>query len=820
VIGNQPYELVHGLEEIASTGTVTDKYYALAKDIDAAEWSAANAGQVTSVIGGFDNSTLTGLGHTVNNLSIKDKRKKNAGFLGATTNVILRDVGIKDAQIHGSTGYAGALVGLLRNGKVFNAYAEGGAITLATGATSPAGGLIGAITVSDTRVSHAYASVDVTGTGTGSSSFAGGLIGFVNTSVRLDLEQAHATGNVSLDGSGAGAGGLVGGIVAGRTAPTNITASYATGAVSGRQQIGGLIGVANGGTTLENVTAITDSFATGDISTTAPDTTTTGNYFGGLIGLALDAKVSNSYATGTLTMNVEGAMQRIGNVGGLIGSVGGASSVTYTHASGDISILSPSIDGIGGLAGALAKGSSIAYSYATGNVEGVEFERKVDGDVLVPGFAGSSMGGLVGGGYGDISNSHASGNVAGNQNVGGLVGSTMGGNITDSSASGDVTGIFYTGGIVGNASGTRINGAIATGDVEGFSHVGGIAGSLFAYGGSGGGNPIIENSIADNKVTGTENVGGVVGKMEDSLTIDNSYYNQDKNPDLGLTPRNEQDGEIIGSGGLSTEQLADSGIQDAIVSGGDVAGAVADYDAAQAALPAEDAPAVDEPIAETPSTVDEPIAETTQPAVDEPIAETTQPSVDEPIAETTQPAVNEPIAETTPVSNPPVAQTPVDSANTTPPIVDAPVAQIPIANDPIAEHPVTENAVVEVPTVDSLIVENPHTDAPPIANVDPANVVDANAAQTIAAQIANSGAQRAVDVLPDIIRKQTGNLEQTHIPLEQLMAHLSNASAVAPAQPTSAPASETPKPGFDSNVNNIVGDGECLATDGSCGGKK
>jgi hypothetical protein len=355
---------------------------------------------------------------------------------------------------------------------------------------------------------------------------------------------------------------------------------------------------------------------------------------------------------------------------------------------------------------------------------------------------------------------------------------TISGEITNSSASGNVAGSQYVGGIFGGGGG-QVNGVTATGDVEGYGGVGGIAGYIS-------GPSVIENSIADNKVSGTKEVGAITSVTATGANISNVYYNQDKNPDLELVAKNEY-GTITGvGGGLSTEQLADGGIQDAIVSGGDVADAVANHEAAQAAPPA-----VDEPVAETPPTVDEPVAET-------------PPTVNEPVAETPPPA-----------SNPPVAQTPANDASTsTPPIVEAPVTEKPVAEatppiDNTPTPPVAENTIAEAPPV----VENP------IAELEPAHVVDLNAAQTIAALIASRQAQ-AVDVLPAVIRKQTGNLGQAHIPLEQLMAHLSNASAVAPAQPASAPASETPKPGFDSNVNNIVGDGECLATDGSCGNKK
>ncbi len=99
----------------------------------------------------------------------------------------------------------------------------------------------------------------------------------------------------------------------------------------------------------------------------------------------------------------------------------------------------------------------------------------------------NSVGGLVGQSNGNISDSHATGNVTGYTAwVGGLVG-TNSGHISNSYASGDVSGWQYVGGLVGFNlhAGTIINNSTldalhscsyATGDVSAQGFVGGLIG--------------------------------------------------------------------------------------------------------------------------------------------------------------------------------------------------------------------------------------------------------------------------------------------------------------------------------------------------------
>jgi filamentous hemagglutinin family protein len=188
-------------------------------------------------------------------------------------------------------------------------------------------------------------------------------------------------------------------------------------------------------------------------------------------------------------------------VGGLVGGTGGTIDNSYstTSVTGGTGSL------VGGLAGDVF---GISNSYATGNVAGA------DGGAP-EGFTG--VGGLAGGAA-EISNSYAMGRVMGGFNTtdGGLVGE--GGDITNSYATGVVTAGYssFVGGLAGSISDTaNVGNSWASGNVTGASggsggsQVGGLVGS--DGGNNGGGH--ISNSYATGNVYGGNgaSVGGLVG---------------------------------------------------------------------------------------------------------------------------------------------------------------------------------------------------------------------------------------------------------------------------------------------------------------------
>ncbi len=160
------------------------------------------------------------------------------------------------------------------------------------------------------------------------ASLVGSLVGY-NQGTVMD---GYATGSVSGNNQ-------VGGLIGSNTGSNGrITNSYATGSVSGNNNIGGLIGSNIRGS------SITRSHATGSVSGN--------NQVGGLLGLNTlpDSRITNSYATGS----VSGASW----VGGLVGWNHLFSSIQTSYATGAVS---GSGSNVGGLAG--RNQATISYSY-------------------------------------------------------------------------------------------------------------------------------------------------------------------------------------------------------------------------------------------------------------------------------------------------------------------------------------------------------------------------------------------------------------------------------------------------------------------------
>ena len=285
--------------------------------------------------------------------------------------------------------------------------------------------------------------------------------------------------------------------------------------VTGRNSIGGLVGLNYGGT-------VSNSHATGDVTgteTTDPDTTETrgSKQIGGLVGWNYDGTVrDSSHETGTVTGHCE--------VGGLVGLNYYGGTISNSHATGDVTgteTTNPVTTGppcesqsIGGLVGlnqtdGAPTVATVMASYATGTVTG---HREV--------------GGLVGWNTGTISTSHATSDVTGTETtfrstgIGGLVGLNEGGisashatgKVTGSERSGEYTG-ESTGGLVGSNQGGTIGASYATGTVRGENHIGGLVG--WSSG-------IIRTSYATGSVTGQQKVGGLMGWNEGG-TISASY---------------------------------------------------------------------------------------------------------------------------------------------------------------------------------------------------------------------------------------------------------------------------------------------------------
>jgi hypothetical protein len=308
------------------------------------------------------------------------------------------------------------------------------------------------------------------------------------------------------------AGGLVG-----ENQEGTITDCHTTGNVFAYERAGGLVGsiyagIINNCYSNATVGAVFDP-ETGELKES------TWHISGGLVGCNFSGLISNSYATGDVRCDGD-------EVGGLVGEVGDSGGIiSNCYATGRVTGWSYYVGGLVGNNSGL-----ISDSYATGDVWGVEDTA----GGLVGYNAGAInntyatncvtgwryVGGLVGENAGTISSSYATGYVWCEDEVaGGLIGENVYGAINNTYATGRVTGWAYVGGLIGSSWGgeeTLISNSYATGDVNTWEGNGEIVGGLV---GSNCG--AISNTYATGSVTGWHYIGGLVG--ENDGTISNSY---------------------------------------------------------------------------------------------------------------------------------------------------------------------------------------------------------------------------------------------------------------------------------------------------------
>jgi len=548
--GAAPYQLadIYGLQGMASAGFAASSFL-LANDIDAAGTAAWNGGAGFTPIGSAAaryTGTFDGGLHTLSNLTIRRPDDSIIGLFGYVgAGGVLKNLTMRNVDISGY-GNVGALAGVVLGGAVDKVAAAG-----TVSGTSTVGGLVG--TLSQSSLSNASADMTLRGVST-----VGGLVGSASRSTVSNVATAGTITNAPSIYSSSNFGGVagsnsqssiadaqsrvaitvtnssyIGGLVGYNSGSAATTASILRSTAYGNilvtytarpgtdARVGGLVGWSNYG-------SITDSAAHGNVRVEAGDFSAA--YIGGLVGYNQSGAISGSRATGNVTAN--GATT---NVGGLVG---------FNYGSIDRSSATGSVTGgfyVGGLVGSNAGVSglsgygAITNSSASGNVAW-------NGYGAAPAY-GTAIGGLAGqsGSFASIGNSSATGNVSGKATVGGLVGSN-GGHIDGSQASGNVTasgvsnssGYAEAGGLVGsNFTGFQVGSWTAS--ISNSSASGNVTGSAAGTGGLVGVNGYavppgimvtggaISNSTASGSVIGNNNADKLVG-LGDSGRVSNSSW--------------------------------------------------------------------------------------------------------------------------------------------------------------------------------------------------------------------------------------------------------------------------------------------------------
>ena len=289
-------------------GTVTCpscKGYELRSNLNFAgsRWAEGASGG-DAVAGGWesigDNSskftaTFKGNGHTISNLYINRPSTNYEGLFGYVSgaNAKLLSIGLLEVKVAGNN-WVGGLVGRIDDGMVSDSYVTGAVVGVWR-----VGGLVGQ-NKGDISGSHATSTVTDTGA---NNQYAGGLVGRNDSSVSGSYATGAVVGDLQV-------GSLVG------ENRGDISNSYATGAVTGDTFVGGLVGT-NGKGDDDEIGTVSDSYATGAVTAT-----TNNSRVGGLVGVNFrGSKISNSYATGVVT----GRNFR----GGLVGGNSGAITASY-----------------------------------------------------------------------------------------------------------------------------------------------------------------------------------------------------------------------------------------------------------------------------------------------------------------------------------------------------------------------------------------------------------------------------------------------------------------------------------------------------------
>src|SRR5438034_503519 len=295
VFVNQPsqltaYMLVNNATDLQNVSTNVGGTYALGRNIDAG--SIANFTPIQNFTG-----LLDGQGQTIANLTIASTAQ-NVGLLGSIGSAgVVRNLNLADVTVSGlGSQFVGTLAGT-NAGTISNVSATDVAVSV--GSNGNGGGLVG---LNSGTITNGFATGDVTGAagtngfttlggltavnlGSISSSFAsvavgspnvanlqaGGLVGSNSGTILSSV----ATGDVQ-----AGDGSIAGGLVASNSVSGVITDAQASGnvTVAAASVAGGLVGTSAG--------AITDSTASGAVSSTGSNST-----IGGLVGAS----------TGTIT---------------------------------------------------------------------------------------------------------------------------------------------------------------------------------------------------------------------------------------------------------------------------------------------------------------------------------------------------------------------------------------------------------------------------------------------------------------------------------------------------------------------------------------
>lgn len=506
-----PQAQIHNIYQLAAMKNGLN--YHIKSDIDASVTKNWNNGKGFKPISGpgYDSfsSSIYGHNHSIDGLYINRDNNSitndDIGFIEGTSGntQVFKNFDLINVEIYGDK--ASGLIGGTSNYDTFKnikvtGYVEGSRASSlvvnmfgngdmsnvkSSGTVKASGQTVGGIVANSGRstINDVSSSASVEGNGK-----VGGLVGWSSND---DIKNSHFTGSLTLSGS--------------------------AGAVGSPEGIGGIVGLADRGSVIDNAYVETNL----DVDNEAQQ------FYGGLVGNLDSAEIKNSYVNSDIT--------GYSHVGGLVGKINKSSTVTSSYTKGSVS----STRFVGGIA--TYNYGTITDSYSTSSVTADK----------------RTIGGLVGRNTGIIKDSYASNTVEETDtgvttSIGGISGDNSG-EILRSYSTGSVISLkAEAGGITGWNVGGLIKNSYSRSSVSindnSFAEPGGLVGAI--EGGYDGTNGKIENSYSTGSVSGGSGNNGLIGEVRDSnnVIVNNGYWD---------TESSGQDNSPLGTG-LTTSEMTGS----------------------------------------------------------------------------------------------------------------------------------------------------------------------------------------------------------------------------------------------------------------------
>lgn len=430
------------------------------------------------------NGNIDGQGHTISNLTV-NTTVSGAGFIGQINGGYIKNLNFANVNIKSTSSNVAVCAGVVSASavRIENCH-------VLSGTVQASGGYVAAIAGRDdsSLPSHSYIVLNCSNRAdvTGNGKYVGGIAAY------MSCENCQNYANVTNNSNSNYTGGIAG--------RGNVRGSTNTANVSGYSRTGGITGSGNA-ENCSNSGNVTGYESLGGISGTGDavncensgKVTGTGDSVGGITGIGGATSSSNS-----------------GEVSGkaYVGGIAGYNNLDNIIDCENTASVTATGDYAGGISGQFR-------SYSAGSSQNQITDSKNSGKVTT---SGNYVGGITGqaiDGYCMIGNCTNTGDVSGNDYVGGISGNAR--LISDCTNNGSVKGNQSVGGIAGSkvAAGTSISGSENKGAVTGVSYLGGIVG--FADAGS------VTDNVHSGSVSGQDKVGGIVGYNEEAAVTYNTH---------------------------------------------------------------------------------------------------------------------------------------------------------------------------------------------------------------------------------------------------------------------------------------------------------